>query len=125
MDFFNGRYTPRKLDVLLRGLPRTSHYSAAKASDDEIAEAIEAAGELDTRHKDKPPLQDFTRELEVLQGIYHRLGDVGSVLARSKRKLDTLPTPETAVDRLRRRRAREAAEHVESMLIYPDGRKVT
>lgn len=103
---------------------------AAKSADEEIAEWLEAQGEFRGTRNVKPPLQEFPREVELLQLVYHRLGEVITAIARSggsKKKVRNkpLPVPETGAELLRRRRAREAAEHVESMLRYPDGRPVS
>jgi hypothetical protein len=103
--------------VLLDGLPRTSHLSRAQADDEELYELLSGG----PRRKPSPPaLTEWTWEHEALAAIHYRLGELIHVTsgARKRPQIAPWPTPETAADRVRRRRAREAFEHVESVIRF-------
>ncbi|MFP7366284.1 hypothetical protein SFC07_11025 [Corynebacterium callunae] len=96
---------------LIDELPRGSHYRAAVADDDDIAEAV-----FDLKPRSSsPPLEDWTAEIEALTGIQDLLF---SLLYRgSDQRPPRLPRPETAMDRVEKRRIAVKKTHVLSQLL--------
>lgn len=103
----------RRLLNLLDGLRRTSHVSEALAMDEELAEMYLAderrrrAGEP-TGNGRRP--SEFTVEAELLSHTVDRLGELIGAFAAGRgarrRRVEPMPRPETALHRVRQRRAR-------------------
>lgn len=98
----------RRLLNLIDHLPRHSHYIAAMANDEELAESLPEP----TQGSGAPPLTEFTPEVERLTLIADRLAEVvtavGNTVAKKPRRPPRqLPRPVTAHDRIKRRRRRE------------------
>ncbi len=105
----------RRLLNLLDGLRRTSHVSEALAMDEDLAELYL---EHERRRKDNAAraakaarrYSEFTVEAELLSYAVDRLGEliVAHAAGRGgrRRKVEPMPRPETALHRVRQRRAR-------------------
>lgn len=99
-------------------LPRTSHYQEARAQDDELAEGM--LEHLSDGPPAPPALTEFSPEVEVLQGVLDRLGEVvNAVVASGGGKPSPVrpgPRPVTALDRARARRLKDASAELEAKL---------
>jgi hypothetical protein len=101
----------RRLLNLLDGLRRTSHVSEALAMDEDLAEMYL---EQERRRRSKPAstrrYSEFTIEAELLSHAVDRLGEliVAHAAGRGgrRRRVEPMPRPETALHRVRQRRAR-------------------
>ncbi len=105
----------RRLLNLLDGLRRTSHVAEALAMDEELAEIYL---EDERRRKGIAPTSrnsrrysEFTVEAELLSYAVDRLGELIVAHAagrgsRTRRKVEPMPRPETALHRVRQRRTR-------------------
>jgi hypothetical protein len=105
----------RRLLNLLDGLRRTSHVSEALAMDEDLAELYL---EHERRRKDDAAraakaarrYSEFSVEAELLSYAVDRLGEliVAHAAGRGgrRRKVEPMPRPETALHRVRQRRAR-------------------
>lgn len=98
-EWFRGHRDWRTLLDLVDELPRGSHYRAEIADDDEIAEAVAT---LKVQGTSRPPLKDWTAELEALTGIQDLLSAL--IYRGSGKQPPRLPRPETAFDRVDRKR---------------------
>jgi hypothetical protein len=116
----------RRLLNLLDGLRRTSHVSEALAQDEELAEMYL---EHERRRADKPGsgrrYSEFTVEAELLSHAVDRLGELISAQAAGRgarlRKVQPMPRPETALHRVRQRRAHRTHQYtVARMFGYVD-----
>jgi hypothetical protein len=104
LDVWRGRITPRQVLNLVDRLPRHSHYKAALADDDDLADLID-----ENEPPPKPPLTDFSADHQLLNIIADRLGELIRTTAQvnsTKRvpPVQPLPRPETALHRKARRR---------------------
>lgn len=118
LDFFRGKYSWRKLRVLLDHLPSWSAFSEARLSDVEFAEQVERLA-LETKGPPPgPALSEFTPQVAMLADIMDRLGDVvvATISAQGGKppEIPRTPRPRTAVDRLRAQRDRERHESLVS-----------
>lgn len=93
---------------MINHLPRTSHFVAAIAQDEEAAEAA-----LDHDDRDPalagPHLTEWTPEVQALYGLADRLGTLIQVTlaaggAKQPKPLPSWPRPRLAIDRVRERR---------------------
>lgn len=100
----------RRLLNIIDHLPRTSHFVAAMADDDELAEQLpEPDGD------GSPPLTEYSPVVERLDLIVDRLGEVVTAVVNTVAKKPRKPPrpqrrPQTARDRarLKRRKMRHA-----------------
>jgi hypothetical protein len=108
----------------LNQLPRTSHFHAALHRDEQRAEDIlhNEHQAVDTRTY-RPPLETWTQEAELLALIADLLAyqraDFAQVNSKSRRwrAPQPVPRPETALERLKRRKDRQQHDGiVRSML---------
>lgn len=99
-DWFRGLRDWQTLMDLVHELPRGSHYRAALADDDELAEAILDLGEPEPPAH--PPLEGWTNELEALTGIQDLLKAIA--MRGSEKTPKPLPRPQTGMDRVKRHR---------------------
>lgn len=103
LDFFGGRFSWRKLRVLMQRLPSTSLMNEAMAQDDEVARGlIDSIGD----HKDTGPrLAEYTLAVDRLDVISDRLAEltavVLSVAGGKPGRLRPARRPETAFSRAR------------------------
>lgn len=107
VDFFRGRYSWRKLLVLIGRLPSTSATVEAQLDDPEFAEWALSQPDGGPRG---PRLSEWSAEVNRLTDIHDRLGElinavVASAGAKPKRVPPT-PRPYTALDRARLSRVR-------------------
>lgn len=99
----------RELLNLIDHLPRQSLLWLAIADDEELAESMAERAQPPAKDDGapKPPLQDWTMQVDVLAAIYDRLGSViDAVVASAGGKpprMKPMPRPETATDRAQRR----------------------
>lgn len=105
----------RRLLNLLDGLRRTSHVAEALAMDEDLAEMYL---EQERRRQGKPAstrrYSEFTVEAELLSHAVDRLGEL--ILAHAggrggRRRIEPMPRPETALHRVRQRRARSQHQY--------------
>lgn len=101
----------RRLLNLLDGLRRTSHVYEAMTQDEDLAEMWleqERRGQVSDR-KVRRRMTEYSVEAELLSYTVDRLGELILAQAVSKgskrRKIDPMPRPETAMHRVRERRA--------------------
>lgn len=109
----------RELLNMIDHLPPQSHLWLAIADDEELAEKQaereESRGE--PKEPDRPPLQGWTTQVDMLAAIYDRLGAVvDAVVASAGKKpprMRPMPRPETAGERAKRRAKyrRQLARH--------------
>lgn len=91
-------------------LPRASHYKAALAQDDELAEKVLARGKPKAA---APSLVDWTPEVDMLARVVDELRAVVSILIKANSKKGKGPDPKpvrrprTAMDRAQKRQAEE------------------
>ena len=109
LDFFRGRYSWRKLDVLLQRTPRTSFFTAAIANDPEHAERVLALEKERKRRgipepAPRPSLTEYTAEVarldlvvDWLQAVHLKLEHLRS--GRPPGRHVPQRRPETALDR--------------------------
>ena len=98
----------RRLLNIIDGLPRNWAFVEAVTSDEEWAETV-------LKHPQPPAparvMSQWSPELEMLTNVYDRLGELIQVVAASHggkpRRVPAAPRPVTALDRVRRRRARQ------------------
>lgn len=108
LDFFRGRYSWRKLRVLMQKLPSTSLMNEAMAQDDELArEFADTIGD----HKDTGPrLAEYTLAVERLDVLSDKVSSltatVVSAFGGKPGRLRPAKRPETAFTRVRDERVR-------------------
>lgn len=89
----------RTLMDLIEGLPRGSHYRAALADDDEVAELVHGTGGV--RVSDRPQLAGWTDTMDRLANVEALLT---MLLYKGTGEKPALPKrPETALDRVETR----------------------
>lgn len=103
LDLWRGKITARQVLNLVDRLPRNSHFAAAMADDDELADLID-----DDAPVPPPPLTDWSADHQMLNVIADRLGELIRTTAQvnSTKKLPEyrpLARPETALQRKARR----------------------
>lgn len=81
-------------------LPRGSHYRAALADDDELAELVIDAG-IETKGPTHPPLVGWTVEMDALADIQDLI--IESMFRGSEKQAPRVPRPVTGLDRAQRR----------------------
>jgi hypothetical protein len=103
----------RRLLNLLDGLRRTSHTHEAMTDDEELAELHlerERKGLVPDKKKQHRRMSEFTIEAELLSYVVDRLGEliVAQAVGRGarRRKVEPMPRPDSAIHRVRQRRAR-------------------
>jgi hypothetical protein len=106
----------RRLLNLLDGLRRTSHVSEALAMDEELAEIyLENERRREARPGGSRRYSEFTVEAELLSNVVDRLGElvIAQAMGRGarRRKVEPMPRPETALHRVRQRRARSTHQY--------------
>lgn len=116
---WRGRITPRQVLNLVDRLPRGSHFHAALADDDELAEQI--GDDVEDGPAPPPPLTEFSADHAMLTLIADRLGELlrlTSAVHSDKRppKYKALPRPETALQRKARRRREYKRELISDRL---------
>lgn len=121
LDLWRGRITPRQVLNLIDRLPRHSHYVAALADDDELADQLADQDDEDKGPPPAPPLTEFGPVEERLTLIADRLGELlrAFAAANSKKKpppYKPLARPVTARQRARRRRREAKHELVTARL---------
>lgn len=104
VDFFRGRYSWRKLLVLLQRIPRASAYAEAMSQDEEYAEAVLTQVDDADDAPSSPPLSQWTPEVALLAAVYDRLGELtNATIAAAGGKPSPVkpsPRPVTAFDRV-------------------------
>lgn len=108
----------RRLLNLLDGLRRTSHVSEALSTDEELAElylANERKRQEISPGRGGRRFSEFTVEAELLSYAVDRLGEliVAQATGRGarRRRVEPMPRPETALHRVRQRRARSKHQY--------------
>lgn len=101
---WTGDLSAREALNLINRLPRNSHYAAAMADDDDLADLID-----EDAPPPKPPLTDWSADHQMLNVIADRLGELLrlTAAANSDKKVPPykpLARPETALQRKARRR---------------------
>ncbi|WP_329520503.1 hypothetical protein [Spirillospora sp. NBC_01491] len=120
LDLWRGTLSPRTVLNLIDRLPRDSHYVAAMADDDDLADQL-AAREDDKTPAPPPPMTDWSADQATLTLIADRLGELLTLTAaaNSKKKPPSykpLPRPVTAAQRAKRRRRERKYELVTTAL---------
>jgi hypothetical protein len=124
-DFYNGRYTPRKLWVFIESLPRNSRYWAARSQDVELYRESVRRG-MKSRKSPPPEAYEFSPELEYLGVVAEQLNVIstqiynrGAKKGRQKRpKPLRLPTPRTAAAMVHQQDRRDAFAHIEAVVRF-------
>lgn len=102
VDFFRGRYSWRKLGLLLDGLPASSVFVEAQMDDPEVAESLAARADGPVV---PPRLSEWHPDVARLTDIYDRLGEVTAAIIAGAGgkppKMVPAPRPRTGVDRHR------------------------
>jgi hypothetical protein len=108
VDFFRGRYSWRKLWLILNRLPMSSAYREAMLDDPEVAEAL---AKQESKGSGRPRLSEFDTHTALLTDILDRLGDLfAAVIVTSggkQPKVKPAPRPLTGVARFREQAARQ------------------
>jgi hypothetical protein len=109
----------RRLLNLLDGLRRTSHVYESLTQDDELAEIWleqERRAGTESSRKGHRRMTEFSVEAELLSYTVDRLGELIQAQATGKgarrRKVEPMPRPETAMQRVRDRRTRRKHDFV-------------
>ncbi len=119
----------RRLLNLLDGLRRTSHVHEVMVQDEDLAELLleqERRGQVEAKaKKSRRRMTEFSVEAELLSHAVDRLGEliVASAVGKGgrRRKVEPMPRPETALHRVRQRRAqRKHAYTVARVFGYVD-----
>ena len=104
---------------ILDHLPRDSFFAEAMANDDEAVEAYHRNNPEAGNGKPSTRLSELGLTEEILSGIFHRIGllYMAFVAANSEKhkqppKMPPWPMPELAIDRIRRREARETYDEL-------------
>lgn len=105
---------------MVEGLPRDSHYVAAVADDDEVAEQ---AGPQPSKRQ-PPPLTDWTPEVERLtnlEDLIRNLVALANAQVSGKNPKPPKPSlrPETALQRIEKRMDRAEYERL-ARVLFPD-----
>lgn len=100
---------------IINHLPGDSYFVAAMADDEDLAE------QAPEPKPGPPPLTDFTPEVQRLTLIADRLGELitavhNTVAKKPQKPPPRLPRPETAHDRIRRRRRSERHQLIRTRL---------
>ena len=102
-----------QLERLIQRLPRHSHYKAACASDEELAKLTEnlPSGEV------RVPIEGYTPEAERLDAVFDSVmalrETVVAIVSNGKHiKAVRAPRPETALQRLKKRRNQEKLDAI-------------
>lgn len=100
----------RKLLSMIDRLDRTSHFQAAIANDDEIAELmLEQERRSKTEPRSRRRLTEYSASVEELAVLNDRIAELIQVTGARKgvrpRKVTPRPRPETALERVRKRQA--------------------
>lgn len=108
LDFFRGRHSWRKLEMILSRLPGSSAYVEARVNDPEVAEHLASQPEND---RPRPPaLSEFGPDVAMLANISDLLAVVVANLEALRNvkpgKPRMAPRPVTGVERARAARAR-------------------
>lgn len=106
----------RRLLNLIDGLRRTSHVSEALAQDDELADLyLDRERDGEAKAGPRRRLTEFSVEAELLSYTVDRLGELIMAQAASRgakpRRVQPMPRPETAMHRVRERRARKKHQY--------------
>lgn len=106
LDFFRGVHSWRKLQLLIDKLPTSSHLSAARIEDDEMAERWLELNEDKKSSPTPPPWTDLTYQaqllmavVEGLEGLTHLVHSIAAGKATTPPK--PLPRPRSALDRVK------------------------
>lgn len=118
VDFFRGRYSWRKLADLLDWLPTGSALWAARADDDEAAQAyLDRAGNKRRRAAARFPLRDMDPSTQLLMSVVDMLAVVSAKLEAlgggRPGTVKPVPRPLTAMERAE---ARAEAAQVDNLL---------
>lgn len=107
LDFFRGRYSWRKLRVLMQKLPSTSLMNEAMAQDDELA--AEFIGTIEDHKDPGPRLTEYTLTVERLDVLSDQIKSLAatiiSVAGGKPGQPRPAKRPETALSRARDARA--------------------
>lgn len=101
----------RRLLNLLDGLRRDSYLSEAIALDEELAKAYldREDAEDEENRRPKRRMSEFSVEAELLSTLVDRVGELIQTVAvtrgAKRRRIEPMPRPETALHRVRHRRA--------------------
>lgn len=109
VDFFRGKYSWRKLLNIIKRFPSTSHFTAARANDDEFAEqmleAYEEAPDMG------PELTDYSPVIERLDTLSDQVQDMVGVLIAvnggKPPKVKPAKRPSTALTRAKAMQSRK------------------
>jgi len=113
VDFFRGRHSWRKLELLLRRMHNTSQFIEALLNDPDVAESIIAEEQARRRAGlpdpvSRPRWSEYTPEASRLDSVVDALNVVASLLAQQisqkpQPPVRPRPRPETEIDRKRAR----------------------
>lgn len=126
LDFFRGRHSWGKLEVLLERLPWDSQYKLAIDADEELAEAVlDAADGADQAAPatGRPALQQWSHMAELRASLLDGLMVIARTIVmvhtpRGKHipPMRLQPRPETGLERARRRRQDAVMSELEAKL---------
>lgn len=126
-DWFSGRGAPAwgKLVRLTDQLPPHSRFKAAMLDDDEFAAAIGVSDEETNGDKPQrisladydPMVAKLTDVCDLLIGLRTTLVAVNSEKGKGPKDTKYMPRPETAFDRLRRRKRQEKLSELRNLLV--------
>ena len=117
MDVFRHRYSFRKLYRLLDQLPAGSAYWAARADDDEAADAYLLNHPKDEPRRSVVPLTEMTTTNGLLLDLYDQLTILSDRLARTMGAKPPPPEPRPrALGALQRARERAEANAQDSLM---------
>ena len=111
-DYFRRRRPWRELRIILRRLPTSSHYVAAKRNDPEYAERVAAATSGEGRPLAwSPSPSEWNLLCELTAGVFDRLGDLITLTqnvhrgkdAAAQKPPDRFPRPVTEIERAKAR----------------------
>ena len=104
----------RLLLNVIDGLPRNSHYGEALAMDTELAKMQQGQG--DSKRTPRPPMRDWSPEVEVLAAIFDRMNAFIQTQSEKNLRLKPWPLPLTAKELVKQEKSRQQRTRLERLI---------
>ena len=103
----------RLLLNVVDGLPRNSHYGEALALDKELARRMEDG---DGKRQPRPPMRDWSPEVEVLAAIFDRMNAFIQTQSEKNLRLKPWPVPLTARELVKGEQRKRTRARLEQLI---------